>query len=190
MRWFHKKFWNFYFIKNGQLCRLVLSRGHIPCGTEWWQVSSIGGDHFQVCLASSLSPFPFIGPVTPFPWVPERAQVKLTNSICIPRMQWGPGRRWLTLLRGGHSSNPARWPMSAWVWCNTGASIVVTVRCHGKGQGLEVSTDLLCQVSAQVSRVAVRLPFGIGKWAGTKVSSSLGVLEKKANKGCMLIYLF
>lgn len=142
-----------------------------------------GGVHFQVCLASSLSPFPFIGPVTPFPPVPERAQVKLTNSICIPRMQWGPGRRWLTLLRGGHSGNPARWPMSAWVWCNTGASIVVTVRCHGKGQGLEVSTDLLCQVSAQVSSVAVGLPFGIGEWAGAKVSSSLGVLERTANKG-------
>lgn len=104
------------------------------------------------------------------------------NSIRIPRKQWGLGRRWLTLLSSGHGSNPARWPMSARVWRNTGASIIVTVRCHGKGQGLEVSADLLCQVGAQVGSVAVGLPFSIGKWAGAKVSSCLGVLERRPKK--------
>ena len=103
--------------------------------------------------------------------------------IWIPRKHWGPGRRQLTLLCGGHSSDPAWWPVSSWVWCNTGASIVVAVRCHGEGQGFKVSTDLFCQVGAKVGGVAVSLPFSIGKWAGAKVRSSLGVLERKPKKG-------
>lgn len=96
----------------------------------------------------------------------------------IPRRHWGPGRRRLTLLSSGHSCNPTRWPVSARVRCNTGAGIVVTVRCHGEGQGLEISTDLFRQVSAQVGGVAVGLPFGVGKWPRAKVSASLGVLER------------
>lgn len=104
-------------------------------------------------------------------------------STHIPREQWSPRKRQLTLLSGGHSGNPAWWPMSARVRSNTGASIVVTVRCHGKGQGLEVGTDLLCQVSAQVGGIAMGLALGIGKWVGTKVGSSFGVLERRSYRG-------
>lgn len=57
MRRFHKKFWGFYLIKNGQLCRLALSRGHIPRGTEWWQVSYIGGGGFTF-KSALLPPYP------------------------------------------------------------------------------------------------------------------------------------
>ena len=108
--------------------------------------------------------------------------LKLT-AFTFPGCSGGPGRRQLTLLSGGHGRNPAWWPVSARVWCNTGASIVVAVRCHGEGQGLKVSADLLCQVSAQVGGIAVGLPFSISERAGAKVSSSLGVLERRANKG-------
>ena len=73
--------------------------------------------------------------------------------------------------------------MSARVGRNAGAGVVVAIRCHGKGQGLKVSTDLLGQISAQVGGVAVGLPFSIGEWAGAEVSSGLGVLGRRANKG-------
>lgn len=97
-------------------------------------------------------------------------------------------KRWcgLTLLGCGHCSNSAWWPMSAWVWCNTGASIIVTVRCHGKWQSLKVSADLLCQISAQVRSITMGLSFSICKWAGAKIGSSFCVLEK-ANKRFRII---
>lgn len=95
---------------------------------------------------------------------------------------WGEAMKRLTLLGCGHCCNPAWRPMSAWVWCNTGASIVVTVRCHGEWQGLKVSADLFCQVSAQVGSISVGLSFSIRKWAGAKIGSSFCVLER-ANKG-------
>lgn len=73
--------------------------------------------------------------------------------------------------------------MSARVGRNTGAGVVVAIRCHGEGQGLKVSADLLGQIGAQVGGVAVGLPFSIGEWTGAKVSSSLGVLGRRANRG-------
>lgn len=115
-----------------------------------------------------------------------------TTDACTSRLvdftALAAGRRmmWLTLLCCGHCSNSAWWPMSAWVWCNTGAGIVVAVRCHSKRQGLEVRADLLCQVSAQVRSVAMGLSFSICKRAGAKVGSSFCVLEK-ANNGLRIL---
>lgn len=72
--------------------------------------------------------------------------------------------------------------MGAGVGGDAGASVIVTVRGHGKGQGLEVGTDLLGQVEAQVSGVAVSLALGVGERPRAEVGPHLGVLQKDAGK--------
>lgn len=72
--------------------------------------------------------------------------------------------------------------MGAGVGGDAGASVIVTVRGHGKGQGLEVGTDLLGQVQAQVGGVAVSLALGVGKRPRAKVRPHFGVLQKDPGK--------
>lgn len=87
-----------------------------------------------------------------------------------------------TLLSRGDGGDPARGPVGARVRGNAGASVIVTVRGHGKGQGLEVGTDLLGQVQAQVGGVAVSLTLGVGERPRAEVRPHLGVLQKEPGK--------
>lgn len=87
-----------------------------------------------------------------------------------------------TLLSRGDGGDPAGGPVGARVGGDAGASVIVTVRGHGKGQGLEVGTDLLGQVQAQVGGVAVSLALGVRERPRAEVRPHLGVLQKEAGK--------
>ena len=172
-------------IKSGQSFRPAFPCGNILLVLSSGRLFLCGGWTLQITRLHPGSLF-YLGLLPHYQWALEYVQPKWVygiNSIPISRKQVDPEGRELTLLSSGYGSNSAWWPMSARVWRNTGASIVVTVRGHGKGQSLEVSANVLGQVSAQVGSVAVGLPFSVGKWAGAKVSASLGVLERKPKKG-------